>query len=112
MEDPEPQALRPVEPERKSRLESRTKTNNNYYYYNRRSNSNSQWSNYPMNRWNPWTRAFWTFWRMNEGANRGFDVQCTVPRACHVLASSDDSSVKRPWNGYRPNRRWMGLNEE
>ena len=36
---------------------------------------------------NPWIKAFWTYSMRSDEANHGFDVQCTVPRACHNVLS-------------------------
>ena len=43
-------------------------------------------SNKGKNYSNPWIKAFWTYLTRSDGANRGFDVQCIVPRVYHVLA--------------------------
>ena len=54
----------------------------------RRSNARSSrsGSNKVRNLSNPLIKVSWTYLMKSSGATRGFNVECTVPRACHVLA--------------------------
>ena len=67
-EEPKPEASRPIEPET-NRVGEEEQTEDQQQQPQPEAQHKQQMEQLPDEPLEPWTRVFWTFWKMNEGAN-------------------------------------------